>query len=123
MPKIDDIENGLPFLAELYAKTGGDPASQISMYDIGEQMGLDRDASSKTAEALIGSGFAEVKTLSGGIGITEDGVGEAHRSGCGGDASADSGPAGLGDGPTLDAAACGHVEQVVADCHLSNSCW
>lgn len=44
------------------------------MYDIGEAMGLNRDVASRTTEELIAEGLAEIRTLSGGIGITADGV-------------------------------------------------
>ena len=114
MAAIDAIENGRQFLTELYTQTDGNASIQVSMFDIGEHMGLDRDRASRTAESLIGSGFVTVKTLSGGIGITDDGVAEALRLGCGTGAPAGDGPAGIGDGPLLGETVCRRIEQIVA---------
>ena len=66
-------ENGKQFLIQLFEQTQGDTSVQVSMYDIGEQMGLDRDAASKVAQDLIGEQLVEIRTLSGGIGISDDG--------------------------------------------------
>ena len=78
----DDIKESLPlFLVELYHRTQGDVSVKVSMFDIGESLGLDRKLSLRTAEELIGTGLAEIKTLSGIIGITTDGVTEAQQLG------------------------------------------
>lgn len=61
------------FLIELYKQTKGNVASKVSMFDIGAALGKDRTESSRTAEVLIGWELVEVKTLSGGIGITAAG--------------------------------------------------
>ena len=60
-------------MIRLFAETGGDSSVQVSMYDIGGFLGLDRDSASKIAEELIGSELVEIRTLSGGIGISADG--------------------------------------------------
>jgi hypothetical protein len=78
----DDIKESLPlFLVELYHRTQGDASVKVSMFDIGESLGLDRKLSLRTAEELIGTGLVEIKTLSGIIGITTDGVTEAQQLG------------------------------------------
>ena len=78
----DDIKENLPlFLVELYHRTLGDGSVKVSMFDIGESLGLDRKLTLRTAEELIGTGLVEIKTLSGGIGITADGVTEAQQLG------------------------------------------
>ncbi len=84
------------------------------MFEVGESIGLDRDAASKTAEELIGFGLVAVKTLSGGIGITDDGIAKAQLLGCGPGEPAGTGPASLGDGPILDDDGCQGLEQIVA---------
>ena len=56
-------ESGEQFLIQLFEQTGGDPSAQVSMYDIGEGLGLERDASSRVAENLIGLQLAEIRTL------------------------------------------------------------
>ncbi len=78
----DDVKENLPlFIVELYHRTQGDGSVKVSMFDIGEFLGLDRNLSLRTAEELIGTGLVEIKTLSGGIGITADGVAEAQKLG------------------------------------------
>ena len=69
-------ETGRSFLTQLFEQTQGDVSAQVSMYDIGESIGLDRTTASKTAEELIGLEMIEIRTLSGGIGITDAGVSE-----------------------------------------------
>ncbi len=62
------------YLYELYTRTGGDPEAQISMYDVGESLGMERSDAASMAESLYVENFAELKTLSGGIGITREGL-------------------------------------------------
>jgi hypothetical protein len=62
----NEIKENLPlFIVELYHRTRGDGSVKVSMYDIGETLGLDRKVSLRTAEELIGTGLVEIKTLSG----------------------------------------------------------
>jgi hypothetical protein len=92
------------FLLALYSVTGGDTAVKTSMHEVGATIGMDKTESGKMAENLIGMGWVEVKTLSGGIGITTEGVEAAQNAGAGppsGGGSAQA--AGLGSGPLLDA--------------------
>jgi hypothetical protein len=111
----DDIKESLPlFIVELYHRTLGDGSVKVSMYDIGESLGLDRKLSLRTAEELIGTGLAEIKTLSGGIGITADGVTEAQQLGASLQDSAGSNIS-LQDVPVLDESGHQAVEQVVTN--------
>ena len=114
MTSNDIQEKVQRFLVELYLRTQGDPAATVSMYDIGEALGMDRQNSLRTAEYLIGSGFVEIKTLSGGIGITEQGLDRAQQLGI---SVADDGIAfaALGDAPVLDEAGCQIVDQIAAE--------
>jgi hypothetical protein len=73
-------ETGRQFLLQLYQQTKGDPTVQVSMYDLGEELGLDRKASSRVAEQLIALQLIEIVTLAGGIGISTDGVKEVQAS-------------------------------------------
>jgi len=112
--KSNISENEHNFLIKLYELTQGNPSSQVSMYDVGETIGLERDASLKTAEVLFGFELAEIKTLAGGIGITEDGLAELMKN----DAHKEfAGAIGvrLGDGPFIDDTGQKSVEQVVSD--------
>ena len=62
------------FLFELYTQTRGDVDAQVSMVDVGTALGLDKAAAGTLAESLFIQEFAELKTLSGGIGITQKGM-------------------------------------------------
>ena len=66
-------ETGQQFIIQLFEQTHGDQSAQASMYDIGSLLGLERDAASRVAEELIGLQLAEIRTLSGGIGISSAG--------------------------------------------------
>ena len=67
------------FLLQIYDSTKGDTSVQVSMYDIGAALDLDRDAASKLAEELIGWELVEIRTLSGGIGICANAVAEIEQ--------------------------------------------
>ncbi len=84
------------FLEALYRQAGGDPGVQVSMYEVGAALGLDREASTTAAQDLMGAGLAEIRTLSGGIGLTGEGAALFDEA---------SGPRGLslGKDPVLDA--------------------
>ncbi|MDX2439609.1 MAG: hypothetical protein QNK40_03580 [Desulfobacterales bacterium] len=113
MEKSNISENERNFLIKLYELTQGNPSSQVSMYDLGEAIGLDRDNALKTAEVLFGFGLAEIKTLAGGIGITEAGLSEVMKN------DADKKMAGatvfrLGDAPLIDDTGQKSVEQIIS---------
>jgi hypothetical protein len=67
--ELDNME-ARSFLFEVYTMTDGDTEAQVSMYDVGKTLGLEDTEAGKIAEDLFIQGFAELKTLSGGIGIT-----------------------------------------------------
>lgn len=62
------------YLNELYRLTGGDTERQVSMYDVGASIGLDKAEAGSLAEHLMVQGLADLKTLAGGIGITAEGM-------------------------------------------------
>jgi len=62
------------FLSQLYQMSGGEISAEVSMYVIGDALGLDKSESGSMAEDLIIDGFAELKTLAGGISITAQGL-------------------------------------------------
>jgi hypothetical protein len=106
-------ETGRQFLIQLFEQTGGDPSGQVSMYDVGEGLGLDRDSSSRAAETLMGLQLVEIRTLSGGIGISTEGANEVkHLTGAA--APAGSSPSTLTDKPIMDSVSCQSVEQAAA---------
>lgn len=71
--EIDNPETKA-YLTELCSRTQGDTDAQVSMYDIGTAIGLQKAEAGMMAEELIVQGLAELKSLSGGIGITSEGV-------------------------------------------------
>lgn len=62
------------YLSQLNQMSGSDPEVQVSMYEVGEALGIDNDEAGRMAEVLFMGGHAELKTLSGGIGITSMGM-------------------------------------------------
>ena len=68
----------LHFLTELYNMTDGDISQQVSMYDIGVAIGLEKSNAGAIAEELIVDGYAELVSLSGGISITSEGLKELN---------------------------------------------
>lgn len=49
------------------------------MHDIGNEVGLDKTASKSVSEELMSLGLIDIRTLSGGIGLTEEGLTEARN--------------------------------------------
>ncbi|MBF0119696.1 MAG: hypothetical protein HQK79_12730 [Desulfobacterales bacterium] len=62
------------FLIELYKRTKGNTSLKMSMFDIGDDLGLEKSYTSRVAETLIGNGLIDIRTLSGGIGLTSEGL-------------------------------------------------
>jgi hypothetical protein len=111
---LNDVdETARQFLFQVFQQTNGDTAVQVSMYDIGEALGLDRDAALKVAEGLIGLQMVEIRTLSGGIGISAGGVAEIQQL-FGDRIAPDDQFIRLGDEPILDQIRCQAVEELIA---------
>lgn len=101
-------------LLQFYRESGGDPSVQISMYEAGASLGLDREAASRATEDLIGWEMVELRTLSGGIGISDKAVKEIEDSGLGG--SGETGAlSAFGKSVVIDAEARPAVEQLISD--------
>jgi hypothetical protein len=100
MDENDVDEVGKRFLVELCEQTQGDTAAQVSMSQIGTAISLEKEAAVRSAEGLIGWGLVEIRTLSGGIGITAEGVEAARNFGARG-YGLEERPA-LGEAPVLD---------------------
>lgn len=95
-----DNDTERAFLIELFNATQGDPAVKTTMQAVGATIGLEKEQAGKIAEELIGKGYVEIKTLSGGIGITAEGVETARQEGAAPAAGAKE--LSLGAGPILD---------------------
>ncbi len=74
-------ERNNDFLLELYNQTKGDTERQVSMHDIGSAIGMEKADASTLAEDLIMDMLVELKTLSGGIGITTKGLEKLQQFG------------------------------------------
>ena len=107
-------ETGQQFLIQLFEQTSGDPSVQVSMYDVGEGLGMDRDTSSRVAETLIGLQLVEIRTLSGGIGISTDGANEVKRLMGSAPLTGES-PGKLTDQPVMDPISFQAVEQAAGE--------
>ncbi|MDJ0990665.1 MAG: hypothetical protein QNI85_11685 [Desulfobacterales bacterium] len=73
MPANDLSPPSRAFLENLYTRTGDDAEAQISMYELGMALGLDREESRTTAEDLMAAGLLEIRTLSGGVALSDAG--------------------------------------------------
>lgn len=107
-------ETGQQFLIRLFEQTRDDLSAQVSMYDIGGLLGLERDDASRVAEELMGLQMIEIKTLAGGIGISAAGS-EMVQELIGPLASGAGQSARLGDEPLLNSASRQALEQIVAE--------
>ena len=73
---IDQIGRDFMLALDEHLRQGAD---QVSMYDVGTAVGLEKEEAGRVAENLIGSGLIEIRTLSGGIGITPEGATQVSR--------------------------------------------
>ena len=111
MGGFDEIdEGGKSFLLELFAHAGGETSAQVSMYEVGDGLGFDRQTASRVGEDLMGLGLVEVRTLSGGIGMTDDGLAAARRFGAGGGPEEEE--VRLGSDPVMTEPVCRAVAEV-----------
>ena len=114
MENSEPGETGQQFMIQLFEQTRGDQSVQVSMYDIGGLLGLERDAACRVAEELIGLQMVEIRTLSGGIGISA--AGSEMVLGLIGPLAANLGEsAKLGGQPLLNSASRQALEQVVSE--------
>ncbi len=110
-----DIQDGQTkrFLEQLYQMSSGDAAAEVSMYDIGDILGLDKSEAGAMAEDLIIEGFAELKSLAGAISITAEGLRALDRAPAGADDEPSSREMILGKNEVLDAGATAAVEALI----------
>jgi hypothetical protein len=107
-------ESSQQFLIRLFEQTNGDPSAQASMYDIGQSLGMDRNTSCRVAETLIGLQLVDIRTLSGGIGISSEGA-EEVRGLIGGTTPAANFPGRLSDRPIMEPMGREAVQQVAEE--------
>lgn len=114
---MEPSENDIRFLMSLFEMTQGDGDIQVSMHDVGNSIGLDKGEATQAAEWVMGAGWAELKTLSGGIGISVAGVEKAVSLGAklpqGSEAIVR-----LGGGPIIDDGVRNVLESLIASLKL-----
>ncbi len=108
-PELNQEERSL--LAEIDRRSADAPGTAVSMYEAGEQVGMDRQQSARVAEKLLADGLLELRSLSGAVALTPGGR-EAVAVLAPAD---DGGPSGLGDDPLLDETRQQAVTGVTAD--------
>lgn len=106
----DTDETARQFLKNLFEQTGGQTSRQVSMFDVGAALGWDRDAASRAAQDLMAAGLVEIRTLSGGIGISADGAAMVQSTL--GSGNQEAAMARLGSSRIMDPAVCQAVERV-----------
>ena len=105
---------GKEFLLQLFKVSKADVATKVSMYEIGESLGMDRGQTDFIITELIGFDYVEIRTLSGGIGITTQGI-DASRL-LTGESGLQSRAPHLGSDPILNESAkeaCGMMTAIV----------
>lgn len=100
------------YLSQLYQATGGDLDAQVSMYDIGETLGIEKEDAGQMAQDLMVEGLIELKTLSGGVSITAKGLKTLNIAVPAGD---DPLMLSLGNGPILEGDGLTAVETLLSD--------
>jgi hypothetical protein len=107
-PDIAEMER---FLALLGKESLVETTSKLSMYAIGEKMGLDRERAGRIAEEIIAQGWAEIQTLAGDIGITT--AGSAHLA----EIATSGGEArpSLGSHPFLDESKTAYLDALITE--------
>jgi hypothetical protein len=111
MTTFDELnESDRQFLKRLFEETGGESSRQLSMYEIGGRLGWEREAASRAAQDLMAEGLVEIRTLSGGVGLSAAGA-EAMRAVLGAERPSSAQPR-LGAGRVLDPPARQAVMQV-----------
>lgn len=76
---MDDISK--KFLLHIFKQADGDVSASVSMYDIGSDMGIEKDQASSITQFLVGEGLLELVSLSGLVCLTEQGITELVASG------------------------------------------
>jgi hypothetical protein len=81
MNAIEDMKKKrFQFLHRLYELTGGDEFKGFNMFQIGEELGFDRNLTTNIAYYLKGEGLIEFRALGGIIGISHLGVREVEEA-------------------------------------------
>lgn len=102
------------FILELHNMIGTNVEAQVSMYDVGASLGMDKGATTGMSQDLMIEELLELKTLAGGIGITNKGLELLHREGLIAWSATDQSIR-LGKGPILDGQDRNEVEKLIIE--------
>jgi hypothetical protein len=101
------------YMIELHSATQGDTGVQVSMYEVGSSMGMDKGEAGALAESLIVEGWVELVSLSGAISLTPQGLEVLEVSGSVQGATVV--PLQLGSGPVLEKSGSEAVETILSE--------
>ena len=74
------IEDRLRFLTKLYEITGGSGNKIVNMFELGTELGFDREITSSIGQYLSGENLVKHMSIGGGIAITHTGVKAAEEA-------------------------------------------
>jgi len=111
---IEDVQLN-NYLQQLYQMSGGDVSAEVSMYEVGTVLGLDKSEAASVAEDLIIDGYAELKNLTGGISITTAGLRLLEVEITDGSDTSSEAKFTLGEGEVLAREGCTVVEHLVGE--------
>lgn len=81
MNKLEETKKKrFEFLNSLYEITGGSKNKIVNMFELGTELGFDREETSLIVQYLAGESLVEHVTIGGGIGITHYGVKEVEEA-------------------------------------------
>ena len=81
MAEIQELKKKrFDFLKKVYEVTGGDENVWPDMWEIGSELGYDRELTEKIAQYLDGEWLIEFKAIGGGIKITHRGIVEMEAA-------------------------------------------
>lgn len=107
------------YMQKLFEMSGGDVSAEVSMYEIGAALGMDRHEAGALAEDLIIDGYAELKNLSGGISITTAGLQLLNRDPGGREKEQGTDGVRLGEAEVLSAVTVEAVEALAGEIRLN----
>lgn len=81
MVSIEELKkHRFQFLHFLYEKTEGDEHSHVNMWELGEELGFEKEKTNKITQYLVGESLMEYAAMGGIISITHQGVIEVENA-------------------------------------------
>lgn len=70
----------LRYLNHLYERVGGRSSAHVPMWELGQELGMEKEYTSDIVEYLVNEGYVERRVMGGGIGISHRGVRQVEQS-------------------------------------------